>query len=47
MGLHWDEEMFEIGKNGEVLFWSEDLKNEGFVVNENVIGLELDFEGGG
>lgn len=44
MALHWHEEMFEIPKNAEWLFSSDGLKNQGFVMNGNIIGLQFHFE---
>lgn len=44
MALHWHEEMFEIPKEAELLFSSDLLKNQGFVMNHRVIGLQFHFE---
>lgn len=46
MALHWHEEMFEIPKNAELLFSSEHLTNQGYLLNQNVIGLQFHFEPG-
>ncbi|EAF8634991.1 type 1 glutamine amidotransferase [Listeria monocytogenes] len=46
MALHWHEEMFQIPKNAELLFSSEYLTNQGFLLNNNVIGLQFHFEPG-
>ncbi|MFF5916045.1 type 1 glutamine amidotransferase [Staphylococcus pasteuri] len=46
MALHWHEEMFQIPKNAELLFSSEHLNNQGFLLNQNVIGLQFHFEPG-
>ncbi|MEX3489364.1 type 1 glutamine amidotransferase [Staphylococcus warneri] len=46
MALHWHEEMFQIPKNAELLFSSENLTNQGFLLNQNVIGLQFHFEPG-
>lgn len=44
MALHWHEEMFEIPKEAELLFSSDLLKNQGFVMNHRIIGLQFHFE---
>ena len=42
--LHWHEEMFEVPKQADLLFSSDLVKNQGFVMNGNVIGLQFHFE---
>lgn len=42
--FHWHGEQFEIPKNAERLFTSEACKNQGFIYNHNVIGLQFHFE---
>lgn len=44
MALHWHEEIFQIPKEAELLFSSDLLKNQGFVMNHRVIGLQFHFE---
>src|SRR5699024_4580959 len=44
MALHWHEEMFQIPKNAELLFSSEHLTNQGFLLNNNVIVLQFHFD---
>ncbi|BBN99849.1 type 1 glutamine amidotransferase [Sporolactobacillus terrae] len=44
VALHWHEEMFEIPKEAELLFSSDLLENQGFVMNHRVIGLQFHFE---
>ncbi len=46
MALHWHEETFQIPKNAELLFSSEYLTNQGFLLKDNVIGLQFHFEPG-
>ena len=41
--LHWHEEMFEIPKEAELLFSSDLLENQGFLL-KNIIGLQFHFE---
>lgn len=41
--LHWHEEMFEIPKQAQLLFSSDLVENQGFVM-DNVIGLQFHFE---
>ena len=41
--LHWHEEMLEVPKQAELLFSSDLVKNQGFVM-DNVIGLQFHFE---
>lgn len=42
--LHWHEEMFEVPKQATLLFSSDLVKNQGFILNDNVIGLQFHFE---
>ena len=42
--LHWHEEMFEIPKEADLLFSSDLVENQGFILNDNVIGLQFHFE---
>lgn len=42
--LHWHEEVFEIPAQAQLLFSSDHLKNQGFVMNHRVVGLQFHFE---
>ncbi|KAE9557368.1 type 1 glutamine amidotransferase [Companilactobacillus kimchii] len=42
--LHWHEEMFEIPDKAGLLFSSDKVKNQGFVMNHRIIGLQFHFE---
>lgn len=42
--LHWHEEMFEIPEEAELLFSSDLVKNQGFVLGHHVVGLQFHFE---
>lgn len=42
--LHWHEEMFEIPAHAELLFSSDWVRNQGFVLNHRVIGLQFHLE---
>lgn len=42
--LHWHEEMFEIPEEAKLLFSSDLVRNQGFILNGNVIGLQFHFE---
>lgn len=44
IALHWHEETFYIPENAQLLFSSQYLKNQGFILNENIIGLQFHFE---
>ncbi|EHJ08509.1 type 1 glutamine amidotransferase [Staphylococcus simiae] len=44
--LHWHEDMFQIPNNAKLLFSSDHLTNQGFLLNDNVIGLQFHFEPG-
>lgn len=42
--LHWHEEMFEVPDEAQLLFSSDLVKNQGFLLDDNVIGLQFHFE---
>lgn len=42
--LHWHEEMFEVPDEAQLLFSSDLVKNQGFLLGDNVIGLQFHFE---
>lgn len=42
--LHWHEEMFEVPTDAQLLFSSDLVKNQGFLLKDNVIGLQFHFE---
>lgn len=42
--LHWHEETFEIPTDAELLFSSDLLENQGFVMNHHIVGLQFHFE---
>lgn len=42
--LHWHEEMFEIPENAIHLFSSDFVRNQGYLLGKNVIGLQFHFE---
>ena len=44
LALHWHQEMFEIPKEATLLFSSDAVKNQGFVMNHRVVGLQFHFE---
>ncbi|MGM0241036.1 type 1 glutamine amidotransferase [Enterococcus sp. AZ103] len=44
LALHWHEETFEIPADADLLFSSDLLENQGFVMNHRVIGLQFHFE---
>lgn len=44
LALHWHEEMFEIPREAELLFSSDAVKNQGFVMNHRVAGLQFHLE---
>lgn len=44
LALHWHEEMFEIPKEADWLFSSDAVKNQGFVMNHRIVGLQFHFE---
>ena len=43
MALHWHEDMFELPENSSLLFSSDLLQNQGFIL-DNIIGLQFHFE---
>lgn len=42
--LHWHQEMFEIPDEAELLYSSKGLRNQGFVIGHEAIGLQFHFE---
>lgn len=42
--LHWHQDMFELPEGSTLLFSSDLLNNQGFIMNKNVIGLQFHFE---
>lgn len=44
LALHWHEEMFEIPKEADWLFSSDAVKNQGFVMNHRIVGLQFHLE---
>lgn len=42
--LHWHEEMFEVPREAQLLFTSDLVHNQGFVLGDNVIGLQFHLE---
>lgn len=42
--LHWHQDCFEIPKGAELLFSSRLLRNQGFVMNHRIVGLQFHFE---
>ncbi len=42
--LHWHEDMFQIPEGAQLLFSSDNLVNQGFVLNHHVVGLQFHFE---
>lgn len=42
--LHWHEEMFEIPVQAQLLFSSDLVKNQGFILGDNVVGLQFHLE---
>lgn len=42
--LHWHEEMFAIPTEATLLFSSDDVVNQGFVLNHRVVGLQCHLE---
>ncbi|KRM77606.1 hypothetical protein FC82_GL002964 [Secundilactobacillus collinoides DSM 20515 = JCM 1123] len=42
--LHWHQEMFEIPDEAELLYSSKGLRNQGFVIEHEAIGLQFHFE---
>lgn len=44
VALHWHEEMFQVPDGAQLLFFSDLVKNQGFLLGTNVIGLQFHFE---
>lgn len=44
LALHWHEEMFEIPEGAELLFSSDLVENQGFIMNDQILGLQFHFE---
>ncbi|TPR13141.1 type 1 glutamine amidotransferase [Apilactobacillus timberlakei] len=44
MALHWHGEMFEVPNQAKLLFSSDLMKNQGFIMNNRIIGLQFHFE---
>lgn len=44
LALHWHEETFEIPTGAQLLFSSERLKNQGFILGHRIIGLQFHLE---
>lgn len=44
LALHWHEEMFEIPDEAKLLFSSDRVRNQGFVLGHRVVGLQFHFE---
>lgn len=42
--LHWHQEMFELPKTAELLYSSKLVKNQAFLVNQNVVGFQCHLE---
>ncbi|PWG00277.1 type 1 glutamine amidotransferase [Levilactobacillus bambusae] len=42
--LHWHEDMFEIPKHADLLFSSNDVRNQGFIMNHRIVGLQFHLE---
>lgn len=42
--LHWHEEMFDIPDKAELLFSSDKVRNQGFVMNHRIVGLQFHVE---
>lgn len=42
--LHWHEEMFEIPAQAQLLFSSDKLENQGFIMNHRIVGLQFHLE---
>ena len=42
--LHWHEEMFTVPDDATLLFSSDRVTNQGFVLNHQVVGLQFHFE---
>lgn len=44
LALHWHEEMFNTPSGAQLLFSSAAVRNQGFVLNHRVVGLQFHFE---
>lgn len=44
LALHWHEEMFEVPREAQLLFTSDLVRNQGFILGDNVIGLQFHLE---
>ncbi len=44
LALHWHQEMFELPKEAALLFSSDAVTNQGFVMNHRIVGLQFHFE---
>lgn len=42
--LHWHQEMFDLPDQATLLYSSDLVQNQGFLLNDNVIGLQFHFE---
>lgn len=42
--LHWHEEMFQVPTGAHLLFSSDLVQNQGFILGNNVVGLQFHFE---
>lgn len=42
--LHWHQEVFQIPEEATLLFSSKAVKNQGFVMNHRIVGLQFHFE---
>ncbi|WP_308556417.1 type 1 glutamine amidotransferase [uncultured Lactobacillus sp.] len=42
--LHWHQQMFSIPEGGKLLFSSDLLENQGFILGDNIVGLQFHFE---
>ncbi|KRM14320.1 hypothetical protein FD31_GL002012 [Companilactobacillus nantensis DSM 16982] len=42
--LHWHEEMFEVPEQAQLLFSSDKVENQGFILNHRVVGLQFHLE---
>lgn len=42
--LHWHEEMFEVPNEAQLLFSSDAVENQGFILNHRVVGLQFHLE---
>lgn len=42
--LHWHEEMFEVPEAAQLLFSSDAVENQGFIMNHRLVGLQFHLE---